>query len=1184
MLPTFKKISFVLVFGAVIFGSAVLSSRVFSYNDTITHPSLTENITKIYNKNSERKLTAQEIEWLKQGSIEEDKEPRWMNHFYDPLSGKGPWGFLPSKIWAQDSLAQSLYKGGDQTWQKAISSYAKGNNEEAFFALGHILHLLEDATVPAHTRLDAHPEGDPYEVWARDTVKNNISFDVGLFGSSNLNEAFDKLAIYSSTYFLSKDTIDIEKIDNIDNFKKIKDGVVFNCKEIAGNEDSCLITFETAKTGKIKYVLDSPIVHSDYFSLLAPKAVSYGAGVVKLFIEEAEKQKKLEEQKSWWEKLTSTVNNFYQGLSGQFGSLFAGAPYSAINTEEKPQTVSGAENNLPITTNQQGILPTISFVPSRPPTPQSPIQTVPLSNPSLPTPPQIQEEILKPEAPPQATEEKFNPIPPPQTFLPGIGGGPTSESQENVSSPPVFDSVSTTTPAAPPEVSIFLSDYQIASRRFAVNWQSSSTDIISYELFKKQGQSEWQEWEVASTSESLVSKIFDVPQDETVYYFRIRVINSEGIASEWKEISAPISFYPIVINEIAWAGTGTSSKATYDEWIEIYNKTAFAIDILNWQLVSSDSSGPRLVFSATSTATTTIPSQGFYLIERTDDSATSELADWFGSFGNGLGNNPNCEILSLYDEDSNLIDQSACASNNNWLAGTASPNYQSMERVNPYLPADIPGNWQSNNMVIRNGLNVDGQPINGTPKAQNSVFNLEFFYLYPLENTVATSTNLAWTKSSLPNLQEYRVVRAFDAAFASSTTIATIVATNFQDTTVESETNYHYKISACDNSDYCVFSNSVSTTTPEFPFSWSAPQIISGNSTTSEEVLPDIALLSNNQPAVIWYSSTSTANRYIKFSQRDSAGVWSEPINISQDPAGYEMQILSKENRLEVLYSGWGPKQGGGTYFDVFSVRSENGIWQPAQNISQEGTNNSLPAGTIDSSMTTHIVWQGLSQSSSSPPYAPAIFYRALDSSGSFLKEPEEILSSTNGVSPGIIIDSQNKLHVFWCHRTPPYCDEVFYSINSQDGLGWSQGKMIFDGKFESTISGRPQILLGENNQFLLAWQQRSYEIAVTKFDGLASTTEKIIFSKASKQASTPSLIVNNSKKPYVFWSHGSDTGGGIYFSWKKQNGQWQEIKTALEKPQPIMWARAVIDSNNIAHLVWGNDLLEIYYTYGKIE
>lgn len=1180
----FKKALFILISGLVFIGSTFLISRVFSYNDTITHPSLTENIAKIYNANSERKLTAQEIYWLKEGSIREDTDPRWMNHFYNPLSGQGLWGSLPSKIWAQDPLAQRFSKGGNQTWQKAIDSYAKGDNEEAFFALGHILHLLEDTTVPAHTRLDAHPLGDPYEKWVETQIGYQINFDVKPLEINQLANAFDEVAFYSNNYFLSKDTINIFELTKKDSFfRKINEDEAIECvKGIFENKSFCLAVVRNAP-GNVQYFLDDPTVHSDYFSLLVPKAVSYGAGVIELFLEEAERQKQLEQGKSWWQKVKDGLKEGYNDVSSQFSSLFAG-PSSLITyeTKEPTETSEPAESNVPEPSTPSPV-PTQPPAPPSIPLPPTVVKTVPISQ-ATPSESEIQEEIFKPEVPPQTTEEKFSPVPPPQTFLPGIGGGPPSQNEESIAQPPATDSdsVSTTTTPVSPEVSMFLSDYQLTSRHFAVNWQSSSTDIVSYELFKKQGQSEWQEWEVASTSESLVSKIFDVPQDETVYSFRVRVINSEGIASDWQEISAPINFYPVVINEIAWAGTGTSSKAVADEWIELYNKTDQAIDLTGWIIAEGITSTTTIV-----TLQNQIAPRSYYLIERTDEETISDItADLAASFG-GSGLSNSGERLRIVDGNStssqiiDLVDSSG-----GWPFGTAGPDCKSMERVNPYLPADIPGNWQSNNMVIRNGLNVDGQPINGTPKAQNSVFNLEFFYLYPAQNTTATSTDLKWTPSYIDNLNEYRVIRSFDAEFnpASTTIVAATTTTGFFDESLESETTYYYKISACDLSDYCVFSNIASTTTSEFPFSWAEPQMISEFSTSTTVYMPDIILVSDGTPAIIWGSSTSTEDRYIKFSKKNTDDNWSEPINISQDPAGYEMQILSKENRLEVLYSGWGLKQGGGTYFDVFSVRSENGVWQPPQNISQEGTNNSWAAGTIDSAMATHIVWQGLSQSSSSPSYAKAIFYRVLDSSGLFLGMPEEIPGSINGNSPNIIIDSQNKLYAFWSGCTAPYCDEIFYSVNNQDGSGWSEGQMIFDGKFESTISGRPQILLDENNQFLLAWQQRSYEIAVTKFDGLASTTEKIIFSKASKQASSPSLIVNNFKKPYVFWSHGSDTGGGIYFSWQKQNGQWQEIKTALEKPQPIMWARAAIDSNNIAHLVWGNDHSEIYYTYGKIE
>ncbi|MFQ6082597.1 MAG: lamin tail domain-containing protein [Candidatus Aminicenantia bacterium] len=177
----------------------------------------------------------------------------------------------------------------------------------------------------------------------------------------------------------------------------------------------------------------------------------------------------------------------------------------------------------------------------------------------------------------------------------------------------------------------------------------------------------------------------------------------------------------IVINEIAWMGTKANSA---DEWIELYNNTTSTIDITDWRLISSDG-GPDITFSTSTAVTTTISAHGFYLIERTDDNTTSELADWMGSFGNGLKNNPNCEVLSLYDQGKNLIDQTVCLENGDWPAGKASPDYISMERIDSNAPEINPQNWASNNLITRNGLDIEGNKINGTPKSENSVSKSE---------------------------------------------------------------------------------------------------------------------------------------------------------------------------------------------------------------------------------------------------------------------------------------------------------------------------------------------------------------------------------------------------------------------------------------------------------------------------
>ncbi len=154
----------------------------------------------------------------------------------------------------------------------------------------------------------------------------------------------------------------------------------------------------------------------------------------------------------------------------------------------------------------------------------------------------------------------------------------------------------------------------------------------------------------------------------------------------------------IVINEIAWMGTATSSN---DEWLELYNPTNAPVDLTGWTLKSKDGT-PNISLSGT------IVSFGFYLLERTNDSVISDLiADkiYSGALGNGG------ESLELRDSSGNLEDSADFASG--WPAGDNTTK-SSMERIDSV-------NWATNDGVHRNGLNAGGGLINGTPRAINGV-------------------------------------------------------------------------------------------------------------------------------------------------------------------------------------------------------------------------------------------------------------------------------------------------------------------------------------------------------------------------------------------------------------------------------------------------------------------------------
>jgi hypothetical protein len=110
-------------------------------------------------------------EWIKEGGVSEDDFPRYLNHSHDPLR---PWDgagirilgypfFSSSIVWAQKDKGTQY--SGAYSWHDARDYYYKalsgatsaerlGWFQKTFRALGQIMHLVEDAAVPDHTRND----------------------------------------------------------------------------------------------------------------------------------------------------------------------------------------------------------------------------------------------------------------------------------------------------------------------------------------------------------------------------------------------------------------------------------------------------------------------------------------------------------------------------------------------------------------------------------------------------------------------------------------------------------------------------------------------------------------------------------------------------------------------------------------------------------------------------------------------------------------------------------------------------------------------------------------------------------------------------------------------------------------------------------------------------------------------
>lgn len=241
-----------------------------------------------------------------------------------------------------------------------------------------------------------------------------------------------------------------------------------------------------------------------------------------------------------------------------------------------------------------------------------------------------------------------------------------------------------------------------------LQWSGDISDINYYELSY--------DGIVSTTTETFQNLNLN---DDTDYNFTLRARDYAGNWSESALASVVINTMPVVINEVAWAGTAASVN---DEWIELYNRTPLAIALDKWTLRAEDGV-PYINLSGN------IEPKSYYLIERGDeDEAISDIeADLsvpFSGVGHGSGLEDNGEVLSLlYFPEAyatTTMDQTAVTGLGGWVGGDKNLR-RSMERFSPDAEGDLASSWGTNNGLIRNGADFAGNIISGTPKARNSM-------------------------------------------------------------------------------------------------------------------------------------------------------------------------------------------------------------------------------------------------------------------------------------------------------------------------------------------------------------------------------------------------------------------------------------------------------------------------------
>ena len=846
---------------------------VFAYSDETTHPGLTSETVKFFNlQYSNFKLGDAEKELLMKGSKEEDHGTRAMQHFYDPVYNRGitiagiEW--KKSKDWAQDTLAQASYSlnfisnpterifygtvreffesDTDYSWDRAIYEYAWGDKERGLEALGHTVHLIQDASVPDHTRNDPHPPafhfGSPFEQWTAQFGPENIDVVSKLRNKkpvqlSNLDEYFGSVANYSNNNFFSKDTIENTKYfsPNLESDGKYIRRAIGGARyEIAYDQRKIDFTKPNRQLEEGAYTLLDPdkIVLNNYWDLLSQQAVLHGTGVIKFFFDEVEKEKKTKvlynKNKNWFQK-------FYDATQGKIFNISAALYGSSVSFEELQELTGESE-----TSNASRDIVAASTV-------GHPMSSSEEEDDAEPAPTQIFDatnesvnalDIGRPEievgedtpTQPQAVSDPAQGALP-TLYPPGSSGGGSDyggapiapqnnadNTQNNAEDTTEEESAASVSISAPIVTSPSSSSWRIGTTTVTFSGIASTTLVVANDFNSattspdlnenwsltfsnvSEGETTFKFWTIgtdSATSTSLSKTItvdltaptvnsfnilqctyslttstclsggstanitwssaasdisysaiekdgvvvattsstsYDLVLGNGTYSIAVGIYDTVGNAATSSAKSITVFQNPIVINEIAWAGTEASAN---DEWVELYNRSSYTIDLSRVSLVASDGV-PAIALSGIAT------SSDYYLLERTDDTTTSVNADLVTAFsgdGGGSGLSNGGEVLSLahylgglatttLDSTPALADCSG-----GWCAGSADTAPKSMERKSVSTSGATASNWQSNNTFTKNGTDANGTALNGTPASQNSVSTLSVGYYCPPYST-----------------------------------------------------------------------------------------------------------------------------------------------------------------------------------------------------------------------------------------------------------------------------------------------------------------------------------------------------------------------------------------------------------------------------------------------------------------
>ncbi|MDO8552296.1 MAG: hypothetical protein Q7S01_02060 [bacterium] len=195
--------------------------------------------------------------------------------------------------------------------------------------------------------------------------------------------------------------------------------------------------------------------------------------------------------------------------------------------------------------------------------------------------------------------------------------------------------------------------------------------------------------------------------------------NAAGNAATSTPVDVYVATQPLIINEIAWAGTQAEAS---DEWIELKNNSLYALALSRFALVSADGSPSYIQLSGA------ITQGGYYLIERREE-ATSVAGNIILAFDELSNDGEELRLEWGSGSATTTVDGTPAVSLcGGWCSGVSGAIF-APDLINPMTmerdsnPGDATAdNWHRGISTAASAeTDASGNTISGTPRAENSM-------------------------------------------------------------------------------------------------------------------------------------------------------------------------------------------------------------------------------------------------------------------------------------------------------------------------------------------------------------------------------------------------------------------------------------------------------------------------------